>query len=120
MNRRYDYRRVHAQLRREGWTLNHKLVDKLMNQLGLNPKGEEIQLAQGAVSHIIKNVLDRCFTPDTQNRVWASDVTEFRVAGTTVYLSPIMDLYDRSVVSYSVSTSPSTALASHSLRDANA
>ena len=33
MNRRYGYRRVHAQLRREGWVVNHKLVYKLMDQL---------------------------------------------------------------------------------------
>ncbi|MBG9311556.1 DDE-type integrase/transposase/recombinase, partial [Corynebacterium belfantii] len=35
-----------------------------------------------------------------------------------VYLSPIMDLYDRSTVSYSVSTSPHTAFTSKSLKDA--
>ena len=50
--------------------------------------------------------------------MWASDVTEFRVAGTKVYLSPIMDLCDRSIVSYSVSTSPNTVFTSQSLRDA--
>lgn len=38
MNRRYGYRRVHAQLRREGWGVNHKLVYKLMDELGLKSK----------------------------------------------------------------------------------
>ena len=38
MNRRYGYRRVHAQLRQEGWVINHKLVYKLMGQLGLKSK----------------------------------------------------------------------------------
>lgn len=73
---------------------------------------------KGTVSHIATNVLDRCFPPEAHNRVWVSDVTEFRIAGTKVYLSPMMDLYDRSVVSYSVSTSPSMALTSQSLRNA--
>ena len=121
MNRRYGYRRVHAQLRREGWVINHKLVYKLMGQLGLKSKFRAIKKYnsyKGTVSYIASNVVNRCFTPDEPNTVWASDVTEFRVAGTKVYLSPIMDLCDRSIVSYSVSTSPNTAFTSQSLRDA--
>ncbi|AKK02737.1 transposase [Corynebacterium epidermidicanis] len=92
-----------------------------MDELGLKSKvrvKKKYNSYKGTVSHIAKNVLDRCFTPDTPNTVWVSDVTEFRVAGTKVYLSPIMDLYDHSIVSYSVSTSPNTALTSQSLRDA--
>lgn len=87
MNRRYGYRRVHAQLRREGWAVNHKLVYKLMNQLGLKSKvrtKKKYNSYKGTVSHIARNVLNRCFTPDEPNTVWASDVTEFRVAGTKV------------------------------------
>ncbi|WP_425529437.1 IS3 family transposase [Corynebacterium propinquum] len=121
MNRRYGYRRVHAQLRREGWVINHKLVYKLMGQLGLKSKvraKKKHNSYKGTVSYIASNVVNRCFTPDEPNTVWASDVTEFRVAGTKVYLSPIMDLCDRSIVSYSVSTSPNTAFTSQSLRDA--
>ena len=120
MNRRYGYRRVHAQLRRQGWVVNHKLVYKLMDQLGLKSKvraKKKYNSHKGTVSDIAANVVNRCFTPDRPNTVWVSDVTEFRVAGTKVYLSPIMDLCDRSIVSYSVSTSPNTAFTSQSLRD---
>ena len=121
MNRRYGYRRVHAQLRRQGWVVNHKLVYKLMDQLGLKSKvraKKKYNSYKGTVSDIAANVLNRCFTPDRPNTVWVSDVTEFRVAGTKVYLSPIMDLCDRSIVSYSVANSPNTAFTSQSLRDA--
>lgn len=92
-----------------------------MDELGLKSKvrvKKKYNSYNGTVSHIAKNVLDRCFTPDTPNTVWTSDVTEFRVAGSKVYLSPIMDLFDRAIVSYSVSTSPNTAFTSQSLRDA--
>lgn len=91
-----------------------------MDELGLKSKvrvKRKYNSYKGTVSHIAKNVLDREFTPDKLNSVWASDVTEFRVVGTKVYLSPIMDLYDRSIVSYSVSTSPNTAFTSQSLRE---
>ncbi|CAB0654468.1 IS3 family transposase [Corynebacterium diphtheriae] len=120
-NRRYGYRRIHAHLRQDGWNVNHKLVYKLMDELGLKSKvraKKRYNAYQGTVSHIAENVLDRCFTLDKPNTVWTSDVTEFRIAGTKVYLSPIMDLYDRSIVSYSVSTSPNTAFTSRSLKDA--
>ncbi|MBS6364512.1 MAG: DDE-type integrase/transposase/recombinase [Actinomycetaceae bacterium] len=50
--------------------------------------------------------------------MWVSDVTEFRVAGTKVYLSPIMDLSDRSILAHELSTSPSTKFTSTSLKNA--
>ncbi|MBG9275600.1 transposase family protein, partial [Corynebacterium diphtheriae bv. mitis] len=52
------------------------------------------------------------------NKVWVSDVTEFRVAGTKVYLSPIMDLFDRTILAHTLSTSPNTKLTSRALADA--
>lgn len=121
MNRHYGYRRVHAHLRCQGWAVNHKLVYKLMDELGLKSKvrvKKKYNSYKGTVSHIAKNVLDREFTPDKPHKVWVSDITEFRVVATKVYLSPIMYLYDHSIVSYSVSTSPNTAFTSQSLRDA--
>src|SRR5699024_2225898 len=116
---RYGYRRALLDHRKQGRLGKPTRVSQLTNPRGPKSKGrvKKYNSYKGAASHIATNVLDRCFTPEAQNRVWASDVTEFRVAGTKVYLSPIMDLYDRSVVSYSVSTSPSTALTSQSLRN---
>ncbi|WP_237221652.1 DDE-type integrase/transposase/recombinase, partial [Rothia nasimurium] len=72
----------------------------------------------GKVSYIAENLLNRNFTPDKPNIAWVSDVTEFRVCGTKVYLSPIMDLYDRTILSYELSLSPNTTFTAKSLRDA--
>ncbi|CAB0488517.1 hypothetical protein FRC0036_00290 [Corynebacterium diphtheriae] len=77
MNRCFGYRRVHAQLRRDGWVVNHKLVYKLMDQLGLKSKVRakwKYNSYKGTVSKIAKNVLDRRLTPDTSNMVWVSDI----------------------------------------------
>ncbi|OLN12127.1 transposase, partial [Corynebacterium diphtheriae] len=63
---------------------------------------------RGTTSHIADNVLDRRFIQDAPNKVWVSDVTEFRVAGTKVYLSPVMDLFDRTILAHTLSTSPNT------------
>ena len=53
-----------------------------------------------------ENVLSRNFNATKPNEKWTTDVTEFKVAGTKqkLYLSAILDLYDRSVVSYEIST----------------
>lgn len=119
--RRYGYRRVWQDLRNQGWLINHKLVYKLMDQMGLKAKVRRRRpyiSYVGTVSHIAPNVLNRNFAPDTPNTAWVSDVTEFRVAGRKIYLSPIMDLFDRSIIAHTLSTSPSTTLTAASLAKA--
>jgi len=121
MKHHYGYRRVHSELRKRGWEVNHKLVYKLMDQMGLKSKvrsRRKYNSYQGQTSHVAENLLDRNFTPEQPNTVWVSDVTEFRVAGTKVYLSPIMDLGDRSILAHELSTSPSTKFTSTSLKNA--
>ena len=52
-----------------------------------------------------ENVLQRDFYATTPNQKWATDVTEFKVPGDkkTIYLSAIIDLYDRYPVAYVIS-----------------
>ena len=118
---RYGYRRVLLDLRNQGWVVNHKLVYKLMREMGLRAKIRRrrpyVSYA-GTISHIADNKLDRKFTPDRPNAVFVSDVTEFQVAGRKIYLSPVMDLFDRSIVAHTVATSPSTAFTADSLSKA--
>ena len=118
---RYGYRRILLDLRNQGWEVNHKLVFKLMREMGLKAKIRQRRpyvSYNGTISHIADNKLDRNFTPDKPNTTFVSDVTEFRVAGRKVYLSPVMDLYDRSIVAHAVATSPSTAFTAASLQQA--
>ena len=52
-----------------------------------------------------ENILARNFTAEYPNQKWCTDVTEFKIAGQKkkLYLSAILDLYDRSIVSYVLS-----------------
>ena len=118
---RYGYRRVLLDLRNKGWVVNHKLVYKLMHQMGLRAKIRQRRpyiSYTGTISRIADNKLARKFTPDKPNTVFVSDVTEFRVAGRKVYLSPVMDLFDRCIVAHTVATSPSIAFTADSLTKA--
>ncbi len=66
MKHRYGYRRVHSELRKRGWEVNHKLVYKLMDQMGLKSKvrsRRKYNSYQGQTSHVAENLLDRNFTP---------------------------------------------------------
>lgn len=119
--RRFGHRRIRLLLRRGGWVVSKKLVFKLMDQLGLKSKvrtKRKYTSYQGTISHIADNHLGRKFSAAAPNRKWVSDVTEFRIAGSKVYLSPVYDLFDHCVVSHTLGLSPFTALTATSLNNA--
>ena len=115
---RYGHRRIHAVLTKQGWQLAKKTVLKLMRTLGLICKvrrRRRYTAFKGEVGTIADNVLNRDFTATAPNQKWVTDVTEFRVADRKVYLSPVIDLFDRSVVAHSWSLSPNLQLTNTSL-----
>lgn len=73
---------------------------------------------KGTVGKIAKNELNREFDIKHPNEVWVTDVTEFKVGEKKLYLSPILDLYNSEVISYSISSNPTTKFTSDSLREA--
>lgn len=106
---RYGYRRILTVLKQRGYTINHKTVLKLMNELNL--KGEQRKNGKyhsyrGEVGTVADNLLRRDFTASKPFEKLTTDVTEFKVCDDKVYLSPVMDLYNREIVSYSISLSP--------------
>ena len=50
--------------------------------------------------------MQRDFTAETPFEKLTTDVTQFNVCGEKVYLSPTLDLYNREIISYSISLSP--------------
>ena len=58
-------------------------------------------------AHIARNYLSRDFHADAPNQKWLTDVTEFKyyigVEVHKIYLSAILDLYDRRIVAYRIS-----------------
>jgi transposase InsO family protein len=106
---RYGYRRITEVLKEKGYTINHKTVLKLMNLLGLKGKqrkNEKYHSYKGEVGKISDNLLKRDFYADKPFEKLATDITQFKVCDKKVYLSPVMDLYNREIVSYSISLSP--------------
>ena len=106
---RYGYRRIWSVLKQKGYTINHKTVLKLMNELnikGKQRKNGKYHSYRGEVGKVADNLLKRDFTASKPFEKLTTDVTEFKVCDDKVYLSPVMDLYNREIISYSISLSP--------------
>ncbi len=102
----------------QGVRVSKKLVSKLMRKAGLVSKVRQRKKSvayRGQCHHVADNTLDRKFETVAPNLKWVSDITEFHVAGSKVYFSPVMDLFDHKVIAHSIATSPSTDMATASL-----
>ncbi len=96
-------------LKEKGYTINHKTVLKLMKSLGLKGKqrkNDKYHSYKGEVGKIADNLLKGDFYAEKPFEKLTTDVTQFKVCNEKVYLSPVMDLYNREIVSYSISLSP--------------
>ena len=118
--RQYGYRRVTYALRAMGLVVNHKRVQRLMCELGLKSKvrPNRYKSYKGEIGRIAENKLNREFTVEQPNQKWVTDVTEFKVNNQKVYLSPIIDLFNREVISYEVRTSVTLPLVTDMLKAA--
>mgnify|MGYP005833855291 FL=1 len=73
-------------------------------------KSKKLTTYRGTIGHIAPNHLERHFTATKPNQKWVTDVTEFKAKdGNKVYLSPILDLFNNEIVSYTLSYSPNWA-----------
>jgi putative transposase len=105
---RYGYRRITMELRNRGYIINHKTAQRLMKDLELfcRVRMKKYRSYKGEVGKIAPNLLERDFEAKSPNEKWVTDITEFSLFGQKLYLSTILDLYSRDVISYSISDSP--------------
>lgn len=105
---RYGYRRIHVVLRNSGVKINHKTVQKLMKSMDLQGKQKrnKYRSYRGVVGKVAPNLLDREFSSQKPFEKLVTDVSEFKVCNEKVYLSPILDLFNREIVAYSISKTP--------------
>lgn len=105
---RYGYRRVTAGLRQLGNQVNHKLVQRLMGSMGLKSlvRPKKYRSFKGEIGQAAPHELQRQFKAEAPNQKWATDVTEFNVAGEKLYLSPVLDLYNGEIIAFETSRRP--------------
>ncbi|HMM06201.1 MAG TPA: IS3 family transposase [Clostridiales bacterium] len=105
---RYGYRRITDELHNRGYGINHKTIQRLMKEMGVicRVRMKKYQSYKGEVGKTAPNLLERDFEATMPNQKWVTDVTEFNLFGQKLYLSPILDLCSRDIVSYSISDKP--------------
>lgn len=107
----YGYRRITLALRQRGYGINHKTVLKLMKTLKIYGKQRKSKYKsyRGEIGKVAPNILNREFNTDAPYTKLTTDVTEFNVCNEKVYLSPVLDMYNNEIISYSVSLRPNFA-----------
>lgn len=117
---RYGYRRIRDELVNRGQKVNHKKVQRIMKELGLKclVRMKKYKSYKGAVGKIAPNILDRQFTAEKPNEKWVTDITEFKLFGEKLYLSPVLDLFNREIITYTIGSRPTYSLVSEMLDNA--
>lgn len=105
---RYGYRRITLELRKKGFGLNHKTVRRLMNEMGIKSlvRMKKYRSYRGEVGKTAPNILERDFKASKPNEKWVTDVTEFKLFGEKLYLSPILDLFNGEIIAYNIESRP--------------
>lgn len=116
---RYGYRRILLAMQAEGFKINHKTVLKLMKSMNIQGKQKRSKYKsyKGEVGKIAPNILNRNFKAEQPFEKLTTDVTEFSVCEEKIYLSPVMDLYNNEILSYSISQSPNFAQTREMLKE---
>ena len=101
--------------------INQKKTQRIMNENGLKAfqgKSSKFHTYKGDNGNHKENLLldsivnnntnkiqyIRNFKTNKPNQKWTTDVSEFKIASGKLYLSPILDMYDSSIISYDIST----------------
>lgn len=105
---RYGYRRIAATLLQMGRKVSSNTVQRLMGALSIKSlvRPKKYKSYKGDVGRIAPNVLKRKFEADKFNLKWVTDVTEFKIGQVKLFLSPVMDLYNREIVAYTMFDRP--------------
>jgi transposase InsO family protein len=115
----YGYRRITAALRREGMTVNHKRVYRIMAQNGIccsirraykHTTNSNHDLAK--YQNLVKNLI-----PSRPDQVWHADITYIRFEVSFAYLACLIDGYSRKVIGYAIGKTLSPALTIAALKD---
>ena len=100
----YGWRRMQAELRHRGWTVNHKKVKRLMREHALQPPRKRRLVATTDSDHDEPIFPDRSGDCEVEgpNRLWVADLTYIAILGGFVYLAAIMDAWSRRIVGYAL------------------
>jgi len=108
---RYGSPRITIELTSLGYQISRITVAKYMRELGLRSKlSKKFKVTTNSKHNylVVENILNRVFTVTNPSKVWVSDITYIQTKTGFLYLTTIIDLYDRKVIGWSLSHGMST------------
>lgn len=105
----FGSRRMVVALEEQGWNVNRKRVQRLMQQMGIEAIYPKPRLSTPALGHRIYPYLLRRLAITRPNQVWSTDITYIRLRGGFVYLVAILDWFSRYVVDWEISATLDTS-----------
>lgn len=108
---RYGSPRITIELNALGYKISRITVAKYMKELGLRSKlSKKFKVTTDSKHNylVVENILDRDFAVDQPSKVWVSDITCIQTKEGLLYLTTIIDLYDRKMIGWSLSNGMST------------
>lgn len=114
----YGSRRMTKQLKREGYLINRKRIQRLMREMGLEAIYPGPNTSKSHEGHKKYPYLLRGLAITRPNQVWAADITYIRMKAGFVYLVAIMDWFSRYVLSWEISNTLDETFCSEALQNA--
>ena len=114
----YGYRRVHAELLRQGWKVNHKRVLRLMridNLLCVRRRKFIFTTDSRHGLPIYPNLVEGLVLTSI-DQLWVADITYVRLQREFVYLAVLLDAFSRRCIGWALRRSLEAALALEALR----
>ena len=117
----YGEPRMTAQLRRQGWVVNHKRVERLMRENGVvghRPRKRRSLTKADETAPPIPDRVGRLFDPDRLDEVWCGDITYVPTGEGWLYLATVIDLASRRLLGWSMGNTHDASLVSRALETA--
>ena len=103
----YGSPRITTELKVSGFNVSRPRVARLMKQNGIRSVHAKKFVVTTNSKHsypVVENKLDRNFYAEQAGKKWVSDITYIRTAKGWLYLTIVLDLFDRKVIGWSQSS----------------
>ena len=104
----FGYRKITAGLRQQGYSVNKKRVQRLMQRLGLEAIYPKPSVSKPHPQNRVYPYLLRGVPIERINQVWSADITYIRLTDGWMYLVAVIDWFSRYVLAWEVSTTLET------------
>ena len=114
----FGSRKMVVELRKNGYIVNRKRVQRLMKKMGISAIYPKRSLSQRNKAHKIYPYLLKDVKIDTPNLVWSTDITYIQLREGFLYLVAIIDWYSRYVLSWRLSNTLDVSFCLEALEEA--